>query len=68
MNYLTNTPGAPPMLVDRLEAARLLSISPGSVDNARLRGELPSLKIGARRLYDLADLRALIEARKEVAR
>lgn len=68
MSALTNPPGAPPMLVDRLEAARLLSISPGSVDNARLRGELPSLKIGARRLYDLADLRALIEARKEVVR
>jgi hypothetical protein len=67
MNSLTNPPGAPPMLVDRLEAARLLAISPGSVDNARLRGELPSLKIGARRLFDVDDLRRFIAARKDVA-
>lgn len=56
----------PPLLVDRLEAARLLSVSPGTIDNMRKRGELSSIKLGARRLYDLADLRALIEARKEV--
>ncbi len=54
------------MLVDRREAGRLLGISPGSVDNARLRGELISLKIGARRLYDVADLRRYVEARKAV--
>ena len=55
-----------PLLVDRLQAARVLSISPGSVDNLRLRGELASLKLGARRLYDVEDLRALIAARKAV--
>jgi hypothetical protein len=32
----------------------------------RLRGELPSLKLGARRLYDVIDLRRLIDARKAV--
>jgi hypothetical protein len=58
----------PPLLVDRLEAARLLGVSPGTVDNLRLRGELPSLKLAARRLFDVADLRGLIDARKVVER
>lgn len=53
-----------PLLVDRREAARMLSVSPGTVDNLRVRGELPSLKLGARRLYALDDLRRLIDARK----
>lgn len=68
MRELPSVPGAPPLLVDRREAGRLLGISPGSVDNARLRGELPSLKIGARRLFDVADLRRFIEGRKGVRR
>jgi excisionase family DNA binding protein len=54
--------------VDRREAARLLGVSPGTIDNLRARGELPSVKIGARRLFDMDDLRRLIEARKAVAR
>lgn len=54
----------PPMLVDRREAARLLAISPGTVDNLRMRGELPSVKLASRRLFDVADLRRLIDARK----
>jgi len=53
-----------PMLVDRREAARLLGVSPGTIDNLRTRGELQSIKIGARRLFDLADLRKLIESCK----
>lgn len=57
-----------PLLVDRLEAARLLGVSGNTVDNLRLRGELPSVKIGARRLFTLADLRCFIEAKREVAR
>ncbi len=56
----------PAMLVDRLEAARLLGVSPGTVDNLRLRGELPSLKLRARRLYDPCDLHRLIERSKAV--
>lgn len=54
------------MLVDRQEAARLLSVSPGTIDNLRTRGELPSIKIGARRLYDLSDLRQYIKALKVI--
>ena len=53
-----------PMLIDRREAARLLGVSPGTIDNLRTRGELQSIKIGARRLFDLADLRKLIESCK----
>ena len=56
----------PPLLVDRREAARLLGVSPGTVDNLRLRGELPSLRLLGRRLFDVADLRRIIDARKSV--
>jgi hypothetical protein len=56
------------LLVDRREAGRLLGVSPGTIDNLRTRGELPSVKIAARRLFDVVDLRRLIEARKGVAR
>lgn len=68
MAELPNVPGAPPMLVDRREAARLLGVSPGTIDNLRSAGELPSLKLMSRRLYDVADLRRFIEARKGTTR
>jgi len=55
-----------PLLVDRREAGRLLGVSPGTIDNLRTRGELPSVKLLARRLFDVADLRRCIEARKGV--
>ncbi len=62
----TNTPTTPaPLLVDRHEAGRLLGVSPGTIDNLRTRGELPSVKVLSRRLYDVADLRRYIEAQKE---
>lgn len=64
----TNTPTPAPLLVDRREAGRLLGVSPGTIDNLRTRGELPSVKIAARRLFDVADLVRYIEARKGVAR
>jgi hypothetical protein len=67
MRELPNPPTTPaPLLVDRREAARLLGVSAGTVDNLRLRGELPSVKLLARRLYDVADLRRFIDARKGV--
>ena len=55
-----------PMLIDRREAARLLGVSPGTIDNLRTRGELQSMKLGARRLFDVADLRKLIQVCKGV--
>jgi excisionase family DNA binding protein len=61
---LPNVPGTAPLLVDRCEAGRLLGVSPGTIDNLRLRGELPSLKLGTRRLFDVEDLRRLIGDRK----
>jgi hypothetical protein len=54
-----------PLLVDRREAGRLLGVSPGTIDNLRLRGELPSVKLLGRRLYEVADLRRLIELTKQ---
>lgn len=63
----TNTPTtAAPLLVDRREAGRLLGVSPGTIDNLRTRGELSSVKLLSRRLFDVADLRRYIEARKGV--
>lgn len=65
----TGNPGTmAPMLVDRREAACVLGVSPGTIDNLRNAGELPSLKIMSCRLYDVADLWRFIEARKETAR
>lgn len=66
MGKPSTTLGVPavPLLVDRREAGRLLGVSPGTIDNLRARGELASVKIGARRLFDVADLRQLIAARK----
>lgn len=65
----TNTQTTPaPLLVDRREAGRLLGVSPGTIDNLRTRGELPSVKLLSRRLFDVADLRRYIDARKGVAR
>ena len=57
-----------PMLVDRIEAGRLLGVSAGTIDNLKNRGELPSLKVLGRRLYHRVDLERFIEARKVVAK
>lgn len=67
MAELPNVPGTAPLLVDRRGAGRLLCVSPGTIDNLRLRGQLASLKLLGRRLFDVADLRRLIEMRKAVA-
>lgn len=56
------------LLVDRREAARMLGVSPGTIDNLRTRGDLPSVKLLTRRLFDVADLRHYIDSRKGVAK
>lgn len=68
MAELRNIPGAPPapLLTDRLNAARLLGISPTTLDTLRLTGQIPSLKIGTRRLFALADLQTFVATRKGV--
>lgn len=60
----TNTLALDRMLVDRREAARMLGVSPGTIDNLRTTGELPSVKIRARRLFDVEDLRRYAQAMK----
>ena len=55
-----------PLVCDRRGAARVLGVSAGTIDNLRLRGELPSIKIGSRRLYAVADLEQFINARRKV--
>jgi hypothetical protein len=58
---------SPPLLVDDPEARRLLGgLCAKTMYNLRRDG-LPHVKIGSRVMYDLADLRAFIERRKEVA-
>jgi hypothetical protein len=53
------------MLVGAREAAAMLSICPKSLWNFTApRGTIPSLTIGARRLYDPRDLREWIESQK----
>ncbi|MBL8762230.1 MAG: helix-turn-helix domain-containing protein [Phycisphaerae bacterium] len=64
-NDATLNSGAAPMLVDRREAARLLGVSPGTIDNLRNAGGLPSLKLMSRRLYDVRDLVRFIDCQKD---
>jgi excisionase family DNA binding protein len=51
-------------LLNNQEAAEILGISPFSLRGKVLRREVPFVKIGRRTLFDPADLRAFIEARK----
>lgn len=60
-------PDPPPLLVSKLQAARLLGVSPGTVENLLRRGELASVKLGARRLYEVAELQRLIARSKRGA-
>jgi putative molybdopterin biosynthesis protein len=61
-------PASARLLVDRIEAARLLGVCGNTVSNLIARGELPSLKIGARRLIDVHDINRFIDSRKEVSK
>jgi excisionase family DNA binding protein len=49
------------LLIREPEVARLLAVTPRTVENLRARGDLPSVKIGRSRRYVLADVMALIE-------
>lgn len=55
---------AEPLLVDRTEASRLLGVSPGTLDNLRRDGAMPSIRIKARRLFAVEDIRRFIDSRK----
>ncbi len=53
------------LLVSATEAARMLSISPRTLWSLTRDGEIPCVRVRHRVLYDLADLRAYIEVKKE---
>lgn len=52
---------AEPLTVNRCEAARLLSISVRLLDDLTRKGEIPSRKIGGRRVYSVKALQAFVE-------
>lgn len=56
-----------PMLVDRLQTAKLLGICPNTVTNLEKRGELIPVRIGTRVLYDVNDIKRFIERQKGAA-
>jgi excisionase family DNA binding protein len=51
------------VLIDKKQTARLLNLSVRTVDHRIRSGELPSVKIGDRRLISLAALFAIAEGR-----
>ena len=61
-----NTPAKlAPLLVDEREAARLLGVSPRTVWALAASGELSVVRIKRAKRYDMADLRAYIDAQKQ---
>lgn len=60
-----SAPTLPPLLVNECEARRLLGgLSVKTMYNLRRSGALVGVKIGARTMYDVADLRRFIERQK----
>jgi excisionase family DNA binding protein len=58
------TTDATKRLTTAKEAATLLSISPRLLWSITKLGQIPTVRIGGRVLYDLEDLEAFIQARK----
>jgi excisionase family DNA binding protein len=54
-----------PLAIPPAEAARLLNVSRGLVYKLLASGELPSVKLGRRRLIRRDSLRMLLEAKEE---
>ena len=61
---MSDTPTTP-LLLSANKAARMLSISPRTLWTMTASGEMPCVRIRGRVLYDVEDLRAYIEAKKE---
>ena len=53
------------LLIDGKRAAAVLCVSPRTLAKLTSTGELPSVKVGRRRLYRLATLAAWVEGREE---
>ncbi|HMP00941.1 MAG TPA: helix-turn-helix domain-containing protein [Gemmatales bacterium] len=62
MTATNPTPTPEPLLVDLRTAARLLSVSVRTLWSMTTDGRLPHVKIGARRLLRMTDLRAYVDA------
>ena len=60
----SNSPIPDPLLVDERESARLLNISKRKMWQLGASGEIPFVKIGRSKRYDVDDLRAFIRAQK----
>ena len=59
------TPGLDSLLVNELDARRLLGgLCAKTMYNLRRSGELPAVKVGSRTMYDVVDLKAFIERQK----
>ena len=52
------------MLIDSIQAARELCISPRTLWSLTKAGDIPPVRIGSRVLYKPDDLRAFIDARR----
>lgn len=52
-----------PEVLSREQAAWLLQLTPGRLDAAALRGEVPARKIGRKRIYSKSALLALVQNR-----
>jgi excisionase family DNA binding protein len=66
-NVVPDQAGRPTPLLNKPEAARLLGVSERTIDNMRARGEIRSVVVSKRRvLFDPNDLRAYIEAQKNL--
>ena len=63
---MTTPPTLEPLSVDTRQAARLLGVCPRTVVGLTTSGELPSFKLGARRLFAVDTLRAFIRAREQL--
>ncbi len=63
----SNESGLNLLLVSRTEAARMLGVSVGSIDNLRRSGQLASLKLGTRRMFRVEELNRLVLGVKAVA-
>lgn len=53
-----------PKLLKSHQVQRLLSISPGTLQNLRINGTIPYTKIGGVILYSMADINAIMQRNK----
>ena len=62
---MSNDPSVPTLLLSVAETSKALRLSPRKIWSLTASGELPSIRIGRSVRYDIADLRAFIDAQKK---